>query len=134
MYRLENASLRIQRMLKVDRLKHCPHEIKKGAQWFSITHNLATYLLPQKNIKKYFGKSLCTDELVVQTLAYASPYRDNIAGNNLRLIDWCRGKPYTFTSDDYSQLVASDQLFARKFDENVDLNIVKMLLEYVKTK
>lgn len=41
---------------------------------------------------------------------------------------------YTFASDDYSQLVASDQLFARKFDENVDLNIVKMLLEYVKTK
>lgn len=134
MYRLENASLRIQRMLKVDRLKRCPYEIKKGAQWFSITHNLATYLLSQNNIKKYFGKSLCTDELVVQTLAYASPYRDNIAGSNLRFIDWYRGDPYTFTSDDYSQLVASDQLFARKFDENVDLNIVKMLLEYVKTK
>ena len=134
MYRLENASLRIQSMLKVDRLKYCPYEIKKGAQWFSITHNLATYLLAQKNIKKYFGKSLCTDELVVQTLAYASPYRDNIAGNNLRLIDWCRGKPYTFTSDDYSQLMESDRFFARKFDENVDLNIVEMLLEHVKTK
>ena len=58
----------------------------------------------------------------------------NIAGNNLRLIDWCRGKPYTFTSDDYSQLVESDRLFARKFDENVNLNIVEMLLEHVKTK
>ena len=134
MYRLENASLRIQRMMKVDRLKYCPYEIKKGANWFSITHNLATYLLSQKNIRKYFGKSLCTDELVVQTLAYASQYRDNIAGNNLRFIDWHRGSPYTFTSDDYSQLVESDRLFARKFDENVDLNIVEMLLEHVKTK
>lgn len=28
----------------------------------------------------------------------------------------------------------SDRLFARKFDENVDLNIVEMLLEHVKTK
>ena len=134
MYRLENASLRIQRMLKVDRLKHCPYEIKKGAQWFSITHNLATYLLAQKNIKKFFGKSLCTDELVVQTLAYASPYRGNIAETNLRFIDWHRGNPYTFTSDDYSQLVESDRLFARKFDENVDRNIVEMLLEHIKTK
>lgn len=70
----------------------------------------------------------------MQTLAYAAPYRDNITGSNLRFIDWYRGDPYTFTSDDYSQLVASDQLFARKLDENVDLNIVKMLLEYVKTK
>lgn len=134
MYKLENVSLRIQCMMKVDRLKYCPYEIKKGAQWFSITHNLATYLLSQKNIKKYFGKSLCTDELVVQTLAYASPYRDNITGSNLRLIDWYRGDPYTFTSDDYSQLVKSDRFFARKFDENVDLNIVEMLLEHVKTK
>lgn len=134
MYRLEDASLRMQHVLKVDRLKRCSYEIKKGANWFSITHDLAVYLLNQKNIKKYFGNSLCADELVVQTLAYASPYRDNITGSNLRFIDWYRGDPYTFTSDDYSQLVASDQLFARKFDENVDLNIVKMLLEYVKTK
>lgn len=134
MYKLEDASLRMQHVLKVDRLKRCPYEIKKGANWFSITHDLAVYLLSQKNIKKYFGNSLCADELVVQTLAYASPYRDNITGDNLRFIDWYRGDPYTFTSDDYSQLVASDQLFARKFDENVDLNIVKMLLEYVKTK
>lgn len=134
MYKLEDASLRMQHVLKVDRLKRCPYEIKQGANWFSITHDLAVYLLSQKNIKKYFGNSLCADELVVQTLAYASPYRDNIIGSNLRFIDWYRGDSYTFTSDDYSQLVASDQLFARKFDENVDLNIVKMLLEYVKTK
>ena len=134
MYRLENASLRIQRMLKVDRLKRCPYEIKKGANWFSITHGLALYLLNQGNIKKYFGEDLCADELVVQTLAYASPYRDNIAEGNLRFIDWHRGGPYTFTSDDYSQLVESDRLFARKFDENVDLKSVEMLLEHVKTK
>lgn len=67
------------------------------------------------------------------TLALFGMYRWMIL-NQLRFIDWYRGDPYTFTSDDYSQLVASDQLFARKFDENVDLNIVKMLLEYVKTK
>lgn len=134
MYKLEDVSLRMQHALKVDRLKRCPYEIKKGANWFSITHDLAVYLLSQKNIKKYFGNSLCADELVVQTLAYASPYRGNITGSNLRFIDWHRGNPYTFTSDDYSQLVESDQLFARKFDENVDLNIVEMLLEYVKAK
>lgn len=134
MYKTEDISLRMQHALKVDRLKRCPCEIKKGANWFSITHDLAVYLLRQKNIKKYFGNSLCADELVVQTLAYASPYRDNITGSNWRFIDWHRGNPYTFTSDDYSQLVESDRLFARKFDENVDLNIVEMLLEHVKAK
>ena len=131
MYKMEDISLRMQHALKVDRLKRCPYEIKKGANWFSITHDLAVYLLRQKNIKKYFGNSLCADELVVQTLAYASPYRDNITGSNLRFIDWYRGNPYTFAIEDYLQLTQSNYLFARKFDENVDIDIVRALATHI---
>lgn len=133
MDKLENASVRVQRILNIDRLKHCPYEVKKGANWFSITHDLAMYISSQKNISRYFGSSLCADELLVQTLAYASPYRDNIARSNLRFIDWNRGSPYTFTMKDYTQLTQSDFLFARKFDESVDIGVVEALAAYIST-
>ena len=43
------------------------------------------------------------------------------------LIDWKRGKPYVYRSADYEELMASDMLFARKFDWNIDKEIVLKL-------
>ena len=34
----------------------------------------------------------------------------------MRYIDWNRGNPYTFTIDDYEELMKSGCLFARKVD------------------
>ena len=104
----------------------------KGAQWFSITHDFALYLLHERHlIDKYFSKGLCTDEIFLQSIAYSSPYKDSIVDNNMRLIDWHRGNPYTFTISDYEQLITSDCLFARKFDENIDMDIVVKLFDYI---
>ena len=41
-----------------------------------------------------------------------------------RLIDWNRGSPYTFRQADFQELMASDCMFARKFDETVDGAII----------
>lgn len=43
------------------------------------------------------------------------------------LIDWKRGNPYVYRSADYEELMASDMLFARKFDWNIDKEIVLKL-------
>lgn len=54
--------------------------------------------------------------------------------NNLRLIDWTRGghgHPHVFTAEDYDMLVSSDQLFARKFDENTDRQIIDSLCAHL---
>lgn len=130
--RLQKTLLAIQRLLNVDRTKSCPIEICKGAQWFSITHDFALYLLHERHlIDKYFSKGLCTDEIFLQSIAYSSPYKDSIVDNNMRLIDWHRGNPYTFTISDYEQLITRDCLFARKFDENIDMDIVVKLFDYI---
>ena len=42
----------------------------------------------------------------------------------MRLIDWTRGNPYIFRMSDKEDLVASDMLFCRKFDANVDAKII----------
>lgn len=69
--------------------------------------------------------------MFVQTLANISPSKDNIVNDNVRYIDWKRGGLYTFTIDDYDELIQNEKLFARKFGENVDMEIVNKLYEYV---
>lgn len=131
--RLQNSLLAIEKRLNIDRTKSCPIEIYKGSNWFSITHDFALYLLRQRElVDQYFSRGLCADEIFLQSIAYASPYRDSIADNDLRLIDWHRGSPYTFTISDYEQLIASDRLFARKFDEKIDVDIVVALSEFIR--
>lgn len=45
------------------------------------------------------------------------------------IIDWTRGNPYIFRSADFEQLMSSDRMFARKFDEKVDFDIVERIFE-----
>ena len=124
--------LSIQKKLKVNRLKNKNLEIRKGANWFSITNDLDKYVLTkEKEIYKTYRYSNCADEIFLQTIAYNSKFKENIYNeykdehkNIKRHIDWKRGEPYTFTIDDYEELITSDCLFARKFSSQNDKNII----------
>ncbi len=131
---LDSLSIRLQKILKIDRIRNTKKAFLGGSQWFSITHDLATYVLSQeKNIEKYFNWGFCVDELFLQTLAYQSPYMSSIVNKSLNLIDWTKGRPYTFTIDDYNDIIQSDYLFARKFsDEHID--VVNKIYGFVKNK
>ena len=52
----------------------------------------------------------------------------------LREIDWKRGRPYIWRKEDYEYLSQSNKLFARKFDENVDGEIINMLINKIKNE
>lgn len=126
--KIEQMLLKFQAVMKVNRLKSVSTPIYKGANWFSITHPLAEYLLNNKKlIKQLFGNGLCADELFLQTITMASPYAGNVVNDTLRYIDWNRGFPYIFKMEDYNELVSSPKLFVRKFDENVDMEVVERL-------
>jgi hypothetical protein len=135
---LYKVSLMLQ--LKIDRTKKSPLEYRKGANWFSITDDLAQYVVKNKKIiEKYFRYTICGDELFLQSLVYSSEYRKNISENNFcdnyetikYVIDWKRGNPYVFRESDFEQLVSSGQLFARKFSWNLDKRIVEKIKEYI---
>lgn len=102
--------------------------IKKGANWFSITGELAKYVIDNKKYwEKLFKYSLCADELFMQTIVYNSPFANSIyMGENrtMRLIDWNRGNPYIFKKFDFEEIKLSPCLFARKFDIDVDREII----------
>ncbi len=132
--KIEQILLEFQAIIKVNRLKDILGPIYKGSSWFSITHSLAMYVLNnKKRIKVLFGYGLCVDELFLQTITMASPYAGNIVNDTLRYIDWERGSPYVFKSEDYNKLIASSKLFARKFDEKIDMEIVDRLYSYLQT-
>lgn len=50
----------------------------------------------------------------------------------LREIDWKRGRPYIWRKVDYENLSRSKKIFARKFDANVDKDIINLLIEKIK--
>lgn len=130
---LQNRFLTIQRFLKLNRCDKIG--LFKGVQWFSITDNLARYVLSQEIfIQKNFKYSLCADELFLQTIVMKSSYKNNIINCSLRHIDWERGEPYTFRAEDYEELMNTEDLFARKFDMQVDAKIINMILTVIKQK
>lgn len=90
-------------------------EVWMGNNWGSFTHDFITLLLSQQDwIEKHFRYSFCGDELYKPTLMRHLGIEDRDKGS-IRHIDWQRGTPYTFTDEDYDELMNSDKLFARKF-------------------
>ena len=130
----EQFLLKLQKMSKINRLHNFPDGIYKGASWFSITHDMAEYILQnKKQIKAKYRFGLCADELFLQTIAMTSPHAHNITCDIMRYIDWNKGSPYTFRVEDYELLITSGKLFARKFDEKTDMEIVDRIYEYLMT-
>lgn len=127
---LEDKSIRIQRKCHFVRSEIVP--LFKGPNWFSITDDLVQFVLENhKLVKKQFYFSLCGDEVFLQSIAMASPYRDNIAFTAMRAVDWTRGNPYTYRQEDVPALLASHLLFGRKFDINVDPSAVDMIIRHL---
>ena len=126
-----------QKNNQIDRRKHYQNiEFVKGDQWFSITDNLARYLLSEKHLIMKMSRFMDgPDEIFVQTIAYNSHFRDKIAGESIREIDWERGSPYQFGYQDLEQLKTSDKLFVRKVSytaDNHEPKLIDGLLENIK--
>lgn len=134
---LEGISVRIQRTLKLSRISD-EIEIKKGANWFSITGAFAKYIVSlDEKIKKHFKYTFCADEVFMQTILYNSDFRKNLFIStdgdpvNRRLIDWKRGNPYVFRKEDIDMIESSHCLFARKFDNEIDSEIISEIDELI---
>lgn len=131
---LENISMLIQRIFRVRRKFYC------GDNWYSITSKLATdFSTNEKKMLRKVRFANNSDELILQTFLWTrlndySLYYTGFDENHIsimRFIDWERGNPYVWRKSNYTELVESPYLWARKFDENVDSDIIDMLVEYL---
>ncbi len=126
------------RIFGINRIKG--KKIQRGSQWFSVTGEFAKYLISQKSfVFKQFKHTYIPDEFFVQTVIINSSFADNLHSKKfdddheacLRYIDWTRGHPYTFKSEDYDELMNSGCLFARKFSIVQDDKIVRKITSAV---
>ena len=132
--------LKIQRLLRVNRIKN--KEYMFGANWFSITDELARYIVSnKKKIEKEYKYTSCADELYLQTLIMNTKFYDNLYLKKnddykacMRCIDWTRGEPYTFRKEDFNMLMDSGMFFARKFSSSVDKKIIDTIYNEVSKK
>ncbi len=119
-------------------------DFKKGSQWVSITDGMVHFLLDHREwVRKTFRNTFSPDELVVQTLCWMSPFRDNIYNTTedgkgcMRAIGW-RENPGSkelilkdWTANDYDLLKDSSALFSRKFNSS-DMDFINRILELSK--
>ena len=72
----------------------------------------------------------------MQTIIINSNFKNNLFKKDfdddlfmfMRLIDWERGNPYVFRSEDLRMLEQSDMLFARKFSAEVDKVVIDQIV------
>ena len=105
--KLENFLLGIQRKLKVDRIQY---DFYKGSAWFSITHTAASAIIAEKKrIVRRYRFTLASDESWLQIFM----------------------KESVLTTADYENMVDSEKFFARKFDWNIDHDIISKLKTHI---
>ncbi|MDE6649088.1 MAG: beta-1,6-N-acetylglucosaminyltransferase [Muribaculaceae bacterium] len=124
-------------------------DFRMGSQWFSITDDLARYVLSKEEwLERVFRHTSTCDEIFLPTLVFNSPFKDKLFYphtvksqkevnlSNMRFIDWSRGEsirhPWTFRASDLELLENIDHFWARKFDETVDAEIIDILYRKLK--
>ena len=94
----------------------------------SLVHFVHGYLRENPDYVRFFEHVFVPDELFFQTIIMNSEHRHTVVNDDLRYVDWTREPaPVVFTCDDLPALLESGQLFARKFDETVDFEVLDAL-------
>lgn len=134
-YRIQNFINRITPVRKYP----LPHTLVGRSQWFSISGDAARYMISfikqHPQVVRFFKYVWGADEFIFSTLLFNSPFKDRIK-TDLFYIDWSEDKPNPkhLKKEDYEALSNSDKLFARKFDMDIDEEIISMLEDLITTK
>lgn len=134
-YILNELSEFCQNKIKIDRLKCLKTKypiLGKGHNWCDLTQVAVEKLIEaEEDIREFTKFTLNSDEMYKQIILLNQPANSigPIATKDIRCIDWSKkGKhPRIFTISDYETLVdktSDGSVFARKFDENTDREII----------
>jgi hypothetical protein len=113
-----------------------PDNLYVGCEWFNLTHEAVMICLEKMYDKKYinqFKYGKCSDEIVVQSILYNSELMSSIKNDDLRYTDWSMGgsHPKLLTLEDYNKIINSGKIFARKFDDTIDAEVIDKIYQHV---
>lgn len=103
-----------------------------GSQWQVLTNEFVKYLLDEQTIDplvSFFSNKAIPDESFFQTAIMNSKFKNKI-NDYLLYVDWSLGSnsPKVLLESDYDKLLSSKQVVARKFDINIDEEIIRKVL------
>jgi hypothetical protein len=106
-----------------------------GGQWMILTRDCCTFICTSTEVKKfenYYKNTLIADESFFQTVLMNTKFTGQLVNDDKRAIIWVpdgdiKLRPKTFTIDDLHFLNSESHLFARKFDDNVDNEIINQI-------
>lgn len=112
-------------------------DFKKGTQWVSITPEFARFLVSKsKDIRSVYKNTFCADEIYKQTICWDSDFKKNIYNvfdeglGCMRMIGWKEGRLIDFEEKDFTTLISSNYLFARKFNSK-HIQVVHDILKHI---
>jgi hypothetical protein len=106
-----------------------------GNQWVIMSRKYCEFVCYSPEVerfKRFYRHTFISDEGFFQTVIMNTSYKGMIVNDDKRTIVWVpigtiKLRPKDFTSKDAEFLLASQGLFARKFDETVDPGIFSIL-------
>jgi hypothetical protein len=106
-----------------------------GNQWMILSRQFCefvTYSPEVDRFKEFYRNTLIADEGFFQTVIMNTSYKASIVNDDKRTIDWVpmgtiKLRPRDFTIGDANFLMSNQDLFARKFDETIDSDILSLL-------
>jgi hypothetical protein len=113
-----------------------------GSAFWSITKECANYIKEfveqNLNFLNFFRFAGIIDEIFFHTIILNSPYKENVINDDLRYIVWSGeafkvSHPDVLNKGDFEKLMASPDLFARKFDATIDAEILDLIDQETET-
>jgi len=127
---------KIVRIISICIPRKLEYDFYGGWQWMNLTRvcveKIFEYLKTDKKYLKRYKWTRCTDEIFFQTIIHQ--INDlKIKNECLRYVDWESGPEYprTLRINDYKNIMKTNNLFARKFDETVDMEIIDKIYKAI---
>lgn len=106
-----------------------------GGQWMILNRACCEFIAESGEVqrfKDYYLNTFIADESFFQTVLMNTSFKGTIVNDDKRAIIWVpegdiKLRPKTLTISDEAFLLSGDNLFARKFDEQVDAEILDIL-------
>lgn len=136
-YIMNVKCIQLQKRMGVDLTKNIRIDFKKGNMNWSVTDELARYIVSQADIlRKIYRHRFCCDEVFIHTLIYNNEFfkkrvycwHGGTAETTFRMCQWDR-PDNTYHIDDLQTLLDSGCFFARKLVGDEGKQIAKALIE-----
>ena len=112
-----------------------------GNQWMIVSRKFCAFVCTDPSVRRFeefYRNTLIPDEGFFQTVLMNNDHAE-VVNDDLRMIDWVpdgdiKLRPRTYVAADFAALTASSNLFARKFDQFEDSEVLTLLEQRLATR